>query len=92
MIKIVTDSTSYIPQTLLKQYDISVVSLGVLLNDENIRELDIEDATFYEKMAKAPEIPSSSQPTPHEMYTTLENLIKEGHSIVGIFLSSYLPK
>lgn len=88
MIKIVTDSTSYIPQTLLKQYDISVVSLGVLLNDENIRELDIEDATFYEKMAKAPEIPSSSQPTPHEMYTTLENLIKEGHSIVGIFLSS----
>lgn len=88
MIKIVTDSTSYIPQTLLKQYDISVVSLGVLLNDENIRELDIEDATFYEKMAKAPEIPSSSQPTPYEMYTTLENLIKEGHSIVGIFLSS----
>lgn len=88
MIKIVTDSTSYIPKDQLKQYDISIVSLSVLLNGQNIREVDIEDETFYEELVKQPEIPSSSQPSPHEMYTTFETLLKQGHSILGIFLSS----
>lgn len=88
MIKIVTDSTSYIPHELIGKYDISVVSLGVLLNNENVREVDITNEMFYDAMAKAPEIPSSSQPSPHEIYTTFEEILKKGDSVVGIFLSS----
>lgn len=30
-IKIVTDSTSYIPKELLEKYDIAVVSLGIVM-------------------------------------------------------------
>ena len=88
MIKIVTDSTSYIPKALQKQYNLSIVSLGVLVNGKNVREVDIENAVFYEELVHAPEIPSSSQPSPHELYTTFESLIKQGHSIVGLFISS----
>ena len=88
MIKIVTDSTSYISEEALLHYDISIVSLGVLLNNKNVREVEISNETFYDAMAKAPEIPSSSQPSPHELYTTFENIIKEGNSLVGIFISS----
>lgn len=88
MIKIVTDSTSYIPEQERLKYDISIVSLGVHLNDQVLREVDIKNETFYEEMAKSPEIPTSSQPTPGEMYDTFENLIKQGNSIVAIFLSS----
>ncbi len=88
MIKIVTDSTSYIPEQARLKHDISIVSLGVHLNNQVLREVDIKNETFYDEMAKSTEIPTSSQPTPGEMYDTFENLIKQGHSIVAIFLSS----
>lgn len=88
MIKIVTDSTSYIPYDLIEKYDISIVSLSIFLNHKTIREIDITNETFYSEMAASPEIPSSSQPSPHELYTAFEEILKKGDSIVGIFLSS----
>ena len=87
-IKIVTDSTSYIPKEFINKYDISVVSLNVIMNGESIREVDLDNETFYSKMEESTEIPSSSQPSPDEIYNTFENIIKEGNSIVGIFISS----
>lgn len=33
-VKIVTDSTSYIPKELIKKYDISIVSLSVFFGDK----------------------------------------------------------
>lgn len=87
-IKIVTDSTSYIPEEFINKYDISVVSLNVIMNGESIREVDLDNETFYSKMEESTEIPSSSQPSPDEIYNTFEKIIKEGNSIVGIFISS----
>lgn len=88
MIKIVTDSTSYLPKQALADYPISIVSLGILLNDKNVREVEIEPENFYNTLAQVSEIPSSSQPSPYEVYTTFEEIIKEGNSLLGIFISS----
>lgn len=88
MIKIVTDSTCYIPAEDLNKYDIRIASLQVILNGQSYREVDLKNETFYDDMAKASEIPSSSQPSPEELYQTFEAIIKEGHSVLGIFLSS----
>lgn len=87
-IKIVTDSTSYIPEEFINKYDISVVSLNVIMNGVSTREIDLDTETFYSNMKASNEIPSSSQPSPDEIYNTFENIIKEGNSIVGIFISS----
>ena len=87
-IKIVTDSTSYIPKEFIDKYDISVVSLNVIMNGVSTREIDLDNETFYRKMKSSTEIPSSSQPSPDEIYNTFEKIIKEGNSIVGIFISS----
>ena len=87
-IKIVTDSTSYIPKEFIDKYDISVVSLNVIMNGVSTREIDLDNETFYQKMKSSTEIPSSSQPSPDEIYNTFEKIIKEGNSIVGIFISS----
>ena len=87
-IKIVTDSTSYIPEEFINKYDISVVSLNVIMNGKSIREIDLDNETFYKQMEESTEIPSSSQPSPDEIYNTFENIIKEGNSVVGIFISS----
>ena len=88
MIKIVTDSTSYLPEKYIKEYDISIVSLGVTWSTKTERELDVNLSNFYEELEKSGEIPKSSHPSPDELYMTFENIIKEGNSIVAIFLSS----
>lgn len=87
-IKIVTDSTSYIPQEYIDKYDISIVSLNVFMNNKSTRELDIDNQCFYKEMEKIDEIPKSSQPIPDEMLRTFESIVKNGDSIIGIFLSS----
>ena len=89
-VKIVTDSTCSIPKEYLEKYDISVVSLNVLLNNKSYRELDLTNEEFYKQMDASPEIPTSSQPTPSEMYNTFEEIVKNNNSVLGIFLSSKL--
>ena len=87
-IKIVTDSTSYIPKEYLDKYDIKIVSLNVVMDGVSRREVDIDNKYFYDEMSKAKEIPKSSQPIPEEMLNTFKDIVKDGHSIVGIFISS----
>lgn len=87
-IKIVTDSTSYIADKYIKEYDIKVVSLNVIINGVSSREVDIENEVFYEEIRNSKEIPKSSQPIPNEMLNTFKEIVKDGDSIVGIFLSS----
>ena len=87
-IKIVTDSTSYIPNEYLDKYDIKIVSLNVVMDGISRREVDIDNKYFYEEMSNAKEIPKSSQPIPEEMLNTFKDIVKDGDSIVGIFLSS----
>lgn len=89
-IKIVTDSTSYIPEDLRQFHDISILSLNVILNGMSRREVDISNITFYEEMANTAELPTSSQPIPEEMLNAFESLIQEGHDVIGVFLSSEL--
>lgn len=87
-IKIVTDSTSYIADEYIKKYDIKLVSLNVIINGVSSREVDIENEVFYEEIKNSKEIPKSSQPIPNEMLNTFKEIVKDGDSIVGIFLSS----
>ena len=89
-IKIVTDSTSYIPQEYIKKYDIKIVSLNVVMNGDSRREVDIDNKYFYEEMNESKEIPKSSQPIPQEMLEIFKGIVEEGDSVVGIFLSSKL--
>ena len=87
-IKIVTDSTSYISDEYIKKYDINIVSLNVIINGVSSREVDIENEVFYEEIRNSKEIPKSSQPIPNEMLNTFREIVEDGDSIVGIFLSS----
>jgi len=87
-IKIITDSTSYINDNLKQKYDIHIVSLSVIFQDEEFKEINIENETFYEKLGKNLSIPTSSQPSIDEMYNIIENQIRNNNEVVGIFMSS----
>jgi len=87
-VKILTDSTSYISEELKIKYDISVVSLSVIFENEEFKEIGIENETFYEKLNKGKNIPTSSQPSLEEMYNILEKHVKDNNEVVGVFISS----
>ena len=87
-IKIVTDSTTYIPMDLRKKFDIQVVSLSINFDTETFLEEEIDNATFYKKMDEAKNIPSSSQPSVQNFCNVFENLLEANHKVVAIFISS----
>ena len=86
-IKIVTDSTSYIPQPLLDQYQISVVSLGVAFGTETFPEIEINNDAFYQKMSQSKNIPTSSQPPVLDFYNVFEKHILNNDQVVAILIS-----
>ncbi|MDS0526425.1 DegV family protein [Clostridium sp. SHJSY1] len=87
-VKIVTDSTSYIPKELIKEYDISVVSLNVIFNGESYKEVELNNEEFYKKMDESGQIPTSSQPGIEDILNVFKEKVKEDNDVVGIFLSS----
>jgi len=87
-VKIVTDSTSYIREELKKKYDISIASLSVIFENEEFKEIHIENESFYEKLDRSLSIPTSSQPSLDEMYSILEKQVRNNNEVVGVFLSS----
>lgn len=87
-VKIVTDSTSYIPKEIKEKLDIEVVSLNVILDGESYREVDIKNEDFCKKMEETGEIPTSSQPAISEVLEIFKNIVSNGDKIVGIFMSS----
>lgn len=87
-VKIIADSTSYIPEDIKKFYDINIVSLSVVFENEIFKELEITNEKFYKKLDKSESIPTSSQPSIDEFYKAFEEIIKNGDDVVGVFISS----
>jgi DegV family protein with EDD domain len=86
-IKVITDSTSYIDKSLRDELGIGLVSLSVNFDDESFREADIDNETFFKKMQEKG-IPKSSQPPVSEMYEAMHDAVKDGDSLVCVFISS----
>jgi DegV family protein with EDD domain len=91
MIKIVTDSTAYLSEAIVRQHDIRVVPLYVHFGEEAFREgVDLSDEEFYARLKKAPTLPTTSQPSAGEFHQVFEELTEDGHEIVTLTISSKL--
>lgn len=91
MIKIVTDSSAYLPAELIQQYDIRVVPLKVLFDDKIYREgIDLDNQEFYRLLAKAETLPTTSQPSAGEFFDLYSELSRDGHEIISIHIGSKL--
>lgn len=88
MIKMITDSTSYIPEEWLKNYDIEVIPLSVTLGNENIVETEISNEDFYKKLDQSAFHPTSSQPAVQAMMDVFEKHVKAGTEVAACFISS----
>jgi len=91
MIKVVTDSTAYLPQDFVEQHDIRVVPLNVLFGTKSYREgVDIDFDQFYRMLAEADELPTTSQPAAGDFLTVYSELVDAGHEVISIHISSVL--
>lgn len=87
-IRIVTDSTAYLPTNLLKKYDIKVLSLSVSFGDEIYKETEITNEFFFNKLDNFNGFPKSSQPSLEESLTLYKSILDAGHDLIGVFISS----
>ncbi|MFW0760448.1 fatty acid kinase binding subunit FakB1 [Staphylococcus cohnii] len=90
-IAVLTDSTSYLSQTLIDKYNINIAPLSVTFdNGENfVENASISSDEFYERMKTSKTIPTTSQPAIGEFITKYEQLRDEGYTdVIGVFLSS----
>lgn len=89
-VRIVTDSTSYIPADMAEGLPITVVSLSCTLGGVTRREVDMtlaDTEAFYAQMESTGEFPTSSQPSVAEITDALEGPVTAGDDVVGIFIS-----
>ncbi len=88
-VRIVTDSTAYVPDAWRERYGIEVVSLGITEGDLHAqREVDMDWAAFYERMRASSELPKSSQPPPADFLEVFERAAASGEAVCGVFISS----
>jgi DegV family protein with EDD domain len=90
-IALVTDHCHYLPRELAQQCGLHEVSLYVHRDGNAVRESEITDyGAYYESLAHAAELPTTSQPSIGDFLATYEPLITAGHEIVSIHLSGGL--
>ncbi|MBU9720389.1 MULTISPECIES: DegV family protein [Bacillaceae] len=92
-VKVVTDSTADIPKSMQEELGLTVVPLKVHFGQETFEDgVDLTSAQFYEKLKSAGEIPTTSQPTPHQFEVEYRRLAEENpeNEIISIHLSSKL--
>lgn len=87
-VRVVTDSTSYIPAEEAAALGIRVVQLSATLHGVTRTEDEIDPEAFYRSMLAGGEFPTSSQPSVACMIDALESPVAAGDSVVAVLLSS----
>lgn len=85
---VVTDSTAYIPKELREKWNIHMIPLSVIFENETYREeIDISAEAFCEEV-KQRDLPTTSMPPIGEFVELFEKLANEYDEVVSIHLSS----
>jgi len=90
-IAIVTDSTAYIPKEYLDQYSIRVTPQVLVWGEQTLLDgIDIQPEEFYNRLAKDPVHPTTSQATPAAFLKIYSELLEQDYEILSILVSAKL--
>ncbi|MFS9338541.1 DegV family protein [Streptococcus mitis] len=90
-IKIVTDSSVTIEPELVKQLDITVVPLSVMIDNVVYSDADLkEEGKFLHLMQESKNLPKTSQPPVGVFAEVFEDLCQDGSQILAIHMSHAL--
>ena len=90
-VKVITDSTSDLPQDLADSLGIELVPANIHFGNETFKDgVDLSADDFYERLTHGDTLPTTSQPSPGELVQLYERLAKDADAIVSIHVSSKL--
>jgi DegV family protein with EDD domain len=90
-IALVTDSTCSIPKDLVEKYEITVAPQILIWGKETFEDgVDIMPNEFYNRLAKASVMPSTSQVTVSKFFEIYQRLLDQDYQILTIIISSKL--
>ncbi len=88
-IAVLTDSSAYIPEAAQTGLNISVIPLGLIWDNEQLRDgVDITPQQFYQRLKQSQTLPTSSQPSAKEFEQAFKEAGAEADAVVGVLLSS----
>ncbi|MGD8553179.1 MAG: DegV family protein, partial [Anaerolineales bacterium] len=88
---LVTDSTAYIPQDLIDQYQIRVAPQVLIWGETSYLDgVDIQPDEFYERLRTSDIHPTTSQATVASFHSIFEPLVEKNIPILTIVLSEKL--
>jgi DegV family protein with EDD domain len=89
--KIITDSTADLDQTVYNKYGIGLVPLTIQLGDKTWRDFyDVLPDEYYTMLRTTKSFPTTSQPSPQDFADIYGPLVAKGEPIISIHLSSKL--
>lgn len=87
---LISDSTSYLPENLMRDYGIIIIPLNLHLEGKSYKEgKDISHAEFYDIFKSSKLFPTTSQPSAGEFLEVFEHLTPEDEALV-ILISAEL--
>jgi DegV family protein with EDD domain len=90
-VALVTDSTSYIPDEIVKQYAISIAPQILIWGEETFEDgVDILPSAFYTRLKTAKIMPSTSQVTPGKFLKIFGALLEQDYQVLAILISEKL--
>jgi len=79
------------PAEMAQELGIPVVPLSVVFGEESLKEgSEISHDVFYERLARAKDLPTTSSPSVGDFLDTYRDVLKETDEIVSVHLSSKL--
>ena len=88
-VAVITDSTAYLPDQLLTQYQIGVVPLNVIWDNQTLQDgVDITPEDFYNRLQDSPTLPSTSQPSAAAFQAVFEDYLREDRPVLAVLISS----
>jgi DegV family protein with EDD domain len=87
-VKIVTDSTSDLPEDLARELGVTVVPLSVFFGEEAYKDgVEITREQFFERLTSGGIHPHTSQPSVEDFVAVYKDLTSQGHEVVSVHVS-----
>jgi len=88
-VKIISDSTAYLPQQYVDQYDITILPLGLIWEGKTYRDgVDITTTEFYTRQLTATTLSTTSQVSVGAYTEAIRKLLDQGNEVLILPLSS----
>lgn len=88
-IKIITDSSADIPESLIEKYGIEIIPLTVNFEDKSyLDKVEISSLEFYDKLSKVEKLPTTSQASPGVLVEAFKKQLEVADELIAIFISA----